>query len=105
LPPLSIGFHTVDIAATVDGASVQSGRSNRLLLLVVRPIQERSIRSARADAASTILTNDDVRLSVTPIVTGLDDPIDLAFMPEITRWNGFDRIQLRIRDLRPCRPT
>ena len=29
----------------------------------------------------------------------------VAAMPEITRWNGFDRIQLRIRDLRPCRPT
>ena len=59
---MSIGFHTVDIAAAVNGSSVQSGRSNRLLLLVVRPIQERSQRSARIDAASTILTSDDVRL-------------------------------------------
>ncbi|MEP7310458.1 MAG: PQQ-dependent sugar dehydrogenase [Acidobacteriota bacterium] len=82
LPALSIGFHTVDIAATVNGASVQSGRSNRLLLLVVRPVQERSERSARIDAASTILTSDDVRLTVTPIVTGLADPVDLAFMPD-----------------------
>ena len=83
LPPLSIGFHTVDIAATVNGSSVQSGRSNRLLLLVVRPIQDRSLRSAaRIDAASTILTSDNVRLSVTPIVTGLADPVDLAFMPD-----------------------
>jgi len=83
LPPLSIGFHTVDIAAAVNGSSVQSGRSNPLLLLVVRPIQERSQRSAaRVDAASTILTSDNVRLSVTPIVTGLDDPVDLAFTPD-----------------------
>jgi single-stranded-DNA-specific exonuclease len=27
-------------------------------------------------------------------------PVDLAFMPELNRWNGYDRIQLRIRDLR-----
>lgn len=28
-------------------------------------------------------------------------PVDLAFLPEMNRWNGYDRIQLRIRDLRP----
>jgi single-stranded-DNA-specific exonuclease len=27
-------------------------------------------------------------------------PVDLAFMPELNHWNGYDRIQLRIRDLR-----
>ncbi len=27
-------------------------------------------------------------------------PLDLAFLPELNRWNGYDRIQLRIRDLR-----
>lgn len=27
-------------------------------------------------------------------------PVDLAFTPELNRWNGYDRIQLRIRDLR-----
>jgi single-stranded-DNA-specific exonuclease len=27
-------------------------------------------------------------------------PVDLAFMPELNRWNGYDRIQLRLRDLR-----
>lgn len=26
--------------------------------------------------------------------------VDLAFMPELDRWNGLDRVQLRIRDLR-----
>ena len=82
LPPLSIGFHTVEIAATVNGSSLQSGRSNPLLLLVVRPIQERSLRSAARVDASTILTSDNVRLSVTPIVTGLADPVDLAFTPD-----------------------
>jgi single-stranded-DNA-specific exonuclease len=26
--------------------------------------------------------------------------VDLAFIPELNRWNGYDRIQLRIRDVR-----
>jgi single-stranded-DNA-specific exonuclease len=30
----------------------------------------------------------------------LREPVDLAFTPEINQWNGFDRIQLRIRDVR-----
>jgi single-stranded-DNA-specific exonuclease len=29
--------------------------------------------------------------------------VDLAFVPELNRWNGLDRIQLRIRDLRAGR--
>ena len=28
-------------------------------------------------------------------------PVDVAFTPELNHWNGYDRIQLRIRDLRP----
>lgn len=28
-------------------------------------------------------------------------PVDLAFTPELNHWNGYDRIQLRIRDVRP----
>lgn len=31
--------------------------------------------------------------------------IDLAFMPELNRWNGLDRIQLRMKDLRTCLPA
>lgn len=27
-------------------------------------------------------------------------PVDLAFIPELNSWNGYDRIQLRIRDVR-----
>jgi single-stranded-DNA-specific exonuclease len=30
----------------------------------------------------------------------MQTPVDLAFMPELNRWNGYDRIQLRLRDLR-----
>jgi single-stranded-DNA-specific exonuclease len=32
-----------------------------------------------------------------------DEPVDLAFVPELNRWNGQDRVQLRLRDLRPSR--
>ncbi|CUQ68260.1 single-stranded-DNA-specific exonuclease RecJ [Candidatus Nitrospira inopinata] len=31
----------------------------------------------------------------------LRDLVDVAFTPELNRWNGYDRIQLRIRDIRP----
>lgn len=30
----------------------------------------------------------------------LQTPIDVAFTPELNHWNGYDRIQLRIRDIR-----
>ncbi|TKB82353.1 MAG: single-stranded-DNA-specific exonuclease RecJ [Nitrospira sp.] len=30
----------------------------------------------------------------------LRQPVDLAFIPEVNRWNGLERIQLRVRDLR-----
>lgn len=30
----------------------------------------------------------------------LKTPVDVAFTPELNHWNGYDRIQLRIRDLR-----
>lgn len=30
----------------------------------------------------------------------LKTPIDVAFTPELNHWNGHDRIQLRIRDIR-----
>jgi quinoprotein glucose dehydrogenase len=87
LPPLSIGLHTIDIAAASE-SSIQSGRSNRLLVLVLRPSQARSPSSpsspssANISAESSILTSDRVRLTVTPIVIGLTDPVDLAFMPD-----------------------
>jgi single-stranded-DNA-specific exonuclease len=31
----------------------------------------------------------------------LRTPVDVAFTPELNHWNGLDRIQLRIRDIRP----
>lgn len=31
----------------------------------------------------------------------MQQPVDLAFVPELNHWNGYDRIQLRIRDVRP----
>ncbi|RMH31438.1 MAG: single-stranded-DNA-specific exonuclease RecJ [Nitrospirae bacterium] len=31
--------------------------------------------------------------------------VDVAFVPELRRWNGLDHVQLRIRDLRPYQPS
>ena len=31
----------------------------------------------------------------------LETRVDVAFTPELNRWNGVDRVQLRIRDIRP----
>jgi quinoprotein glucose dehydrogenase len=96
LPPMSIGLHTVDIATATNGSTVQSSRSNRLLLLVVRSNQVKSQRSALVGAGSTILTTDDVRLTIAPVVTGLADAVDLAFMPDggmvVAERAGFLRI-------------
>src|SRR4029077_19332893 len=82
LPSLSFGLHTIDIATVASGSVVQSGRSNRLRVLVVRPNQVQGQLSRQTGVPSTILTGDDVHLTVTPIVTGLADPVDLAFMPD-----------------------
>lgn len=32
----------------------------------------------------------------------LKTPVDVAFTPELNHWNGYDRIQLRIRDIKPA---
>lgn len=32
----------------------------------------------------------------------LRTPVDVAFTPELNHWNGYDRIQLRVRDMRPA---
>ena len=32
-------------------------------------------------------------------------PVDLAFLPELNHWNGLDRVQLRIRDVRATEPA
>lgn len=34
-----------------------------------------------------------------------DRPVDLAFVPELNRWNGLDRMQLRIKDLKTNSPV
>lgn len=38
--------------------------------------------------------------SLAQTVVSTSQPIDLAFIPELNRWRGLDRVQLRIRDLK-----
>ncbi|MFB3146242.1 MAG: single-stranded-DNA-specific exonuclease RecJ, partial [Nitrospirales bacterium] len=33
-------------------------------------------------------------------INGVGQQFDVAFMPEINRWKGYDRVQLRMRDIR-----
>lgn len=40
-----------------------------------------------------------------PTLNGAGRQYDVAFIPEINRWKGYDRIQLRMRDLRICEGT
>lgn len=36
-------------------------------------------------------------------IKGTEQALDLAFMPEMNRWRGYDRVQLRVRDVRLSR--
>ena len=36
-------------------------------------------------------------------IDGIGQQFDVAFMPEMNRWKGYDRVQLRMRDVRPSR--
>ncbi|MFB3114696.1 MAG: DHHA1 domain-containing protein, partial [Nitrospirales bacterium] len=36
-------------------------------------------------------------------INGVGQPFDVAFMPEFNRWKGYDRVQLRMRDVRMSR--
>jgi single-stranded-DNA-specific exonuclease len=78
-----------------------------LTMLEARVVGEGHLKLVVRQPGSTPFESIGFRLGDLLMQRGLSlkHPIDLAFMPEITRWNGFDRIQLRIRDLRPCRPT
>ena len=83
LPPLSIGLHTIDIA---DRDQWIVGRDQPVepppgSRRASQPERDRNCR--RQPAANRRLSRAiGVRLTVTPIVTGLDDPVDLAFMPD-----------------------
>ncbi|WP_447984411.1 single-stranded-DNA-specific exonuclease RecJ [Nitrospira sp. Nam74] len=78
-----------------------------LAMLDVRVVGEGHLKLVVRQQGSTPVESIGFRLGELLAQRGLSRsaPIDLAFMPELNRWNGLDRIQLRIKDLRACRPS
>jgi single-stranded-DNA-specific exonuclease len=78
-----------------------------LTMLDVRVVGEGHLKLVVRQPGSTPVESIGFRLGDLLTQRGLSSkaPIDLAFMPELNRWNGFDRIQLRIKDLRACRAS
>jgi single-stranded-DNA-specific exonuclease len=78
-----------------------------LAMLDVRVVGEGHLKLVVRQQGSTPVESIGFRLGALLAQRGLSPstPIDLAFVPELNRWNGLDRIQLRIKDLRACRPS
>jgi aldose sugar dehydrogenase len=83
-PRMSRGPHTLEIATfIVDGTALESSRSAPIQITFVGGNSlagsQPSPDMAREGA---IVTADGVRLTVTQMLNGLVDPVDLAFMPD-----------------------
>lgn len=78
-----------------------------LAMLEARVVGEGHLKLVVRQLGSTPFESIGFRLAdlLTQRGVSIKQSIDLAFMPELTRWNGLDRIQLRIRDLRPSYPN
>lgn len=82
LPPLSVGEHTLELSASSDGA--ESGRSSPLRVSVLRTAALSVPRSLRADPSvpAADLPADTTRVTLRELASGLDDPTDLAVVPD-----------------------
>lgn len=78
-----------------------------LTMLDVRVVGEGHLKLVVRQPGSMPVESIGFRLGELLAQRGLSSKasIDLACIPELNRWNGFDRIQLRIKDLRTCRPS
>ena len=74
LPPLSIGRHTLEIAAVVNGPSgdVESDRSGPLQVVMT------AVSRTTSAAPIAVFTVDGLRLELTRVTDGLRDPSDIA---------------------------
>jgi single-stranded-DNA-specific exonuclease len=77
-----------------------------LTMLDIRIVGEGHLKLVVRQPGSTPFESIGFRLGGLLTQRGLSSKtsIDLACMPELNRWNGLDRIQLRIKDLRACHP-
>jgi glucose/arabinose dehydrogenase len=88
LPPMSSGAHTIELAAFTMAASgvVESERSAPLRVVVGGPASVSTStpstdRAIQMEWGTPVPTADGVRLRVESVVTGLEEPTDLAFAP------------------------
>jgi single-stranded-DNA-specific exonuclease len=72
-----------------------------LNILETRVVGDRHLKLTVRHGASAPFDTIGFRMgSLADLGLSASRPVDLAFVPEANRWNGLDRIQLRIRDLR-----
>ncbi|MEW6544939.1 MAG: single-stranded-DNA-specific exonuclease RecJ [Nitrospirota bacterium] len=72
-----------------------------LAVLAARVVGERHLKMTVRHEGSPPFDSIGFRMgSLDGLGISPDRAIDLAFVPEINHWNGLDRIQLRIRDVR-----
>ena len=75
----------------------------RLEIMQARVVGEKHLKMTLRQGRS--LTFDGIGFGMKSLeAQGLSirTPVDVAFTPEMNHWNGYDRIQLRIRDIRPA---
>ena len=79
LPPMSPGRHSLALSTFIeDGARLESARSSPLNVILVG--QSATMRPAESRPDQVIVaTVDGVRLHVTTVADGLEEPTDLAF--------------------------
>jgi single-stranded-DNA-specific exonuclease len=72
-------------------------------ILEMRLVGERHLKLLVRHGQSPAFESIGFRMGA-PADLGLsaNGAVDLAFVPELNRWNGLDRIQLRIKDLKVC---
>jgi single-stranded-DNA-specific exonuclease len=73
----------------------------RLEVMDARTVGEKHLKMTVRQGAS--LPFDSIGFGMKSLVErGIPSrtPVDMAFTPELNRWNGYERIQLRIRDVR-----
>ena len=75
----------------------------RLEIMNARVVGEKHLKVTLRQGRS--LAFDGIGFGMKSLEThglSLRTPVDVAFTPELNHWNGYDRIQLRIRDIRPA---
>jgi glucose/arabinose dehydrogenase len=88
LPGLTAGAHTLELAAFVDdGQVLESARSAPLSVVVTPAIVINDTPPAatvheRDWSQTAVVTNDGVRMRIEKVAGGLNEPADLAFIPD-----------------------